>query len=476
MRLPRPTSIRVRLLRIAATISLLSLAIASALFVATDVALLRRQMVRDLEVLAAAVGDNCQSALIFDAPETAQKNLASLRHEPQVRLAVLSDAQGRPFASYRQAAGPPASGTDPPATHEALRRALDPLGLGSVEVSRVLTLDGEPLGQLRLLAHTDELAAQLWRYGTLVGVLLLGTLTFALGVAMRLHRRVADPLRRLAKTTREVSAHGDYGVRVAAQDCDAEIADLIRGFNLMLAELGRRDAVLGAHAAALDRANVRLRALTVELGQVEERERQRLAGALHDSAMQKLAIAQMQIAAATAQPESGAADERLEVGLLLIREALNELRELQFELSPPALGLGGLPAALEALAAHLESQVGLEIRYRQAGVIPPLPPDQALLLYRCARELLYNTIKHAGAGRAVIALQGGGEWLELAVEDDGVGFPPAADVGPGRGGSGLARMGERLAVLGGRLAVRSGPAGARVAIHLPRVGGAPATA
>ena len=102
MRWPRPTSVRARLLLIAAAISLLTLGIASTLFVATDLHLFRRQMVRDLEVLAEAVGDNCLSALVFNAPESAEKNLGSLRREPQIRSAVLYDAQDRPFARYRR--------------------------------------------------------------------------------------------------------------------------------------------------------------------------------------------------------------------------------------------------------------------------------------------------------------------------------------------------------------------------------------
>lgn len=79
MSLPRPTSIRHRLLALSAATSLLTLTMAGSLFVINDVTMLRHQMVRDLEVLSVVVGDNCLSALAFDAPETAQKNLSSLR-------------------------------------------------------------------------------------------------------------------------------------------------------------------------------------------------------------------------------------------------------------------------------------------------------------------------------------------------------------------------------------------------------------
>ncbi len=109
MRRSGPTSIGASLLRIAAAISQLTLTIASTLFVATDLHLLRGQMMRDLEVLAEAVGGNCLSALVFDPPETAEKNLGSLRREYQIRSTVLYDAQDSPFARYRRDPGSPAA-------------------------------------------------------------------------------------------------------------------------------------------------------------------------------------------------------------------------------------------------------------------------------------------------------------------------------------------------------------------------------
>ena len=479
MRLLRPASIRARLLLIAAAISLLTLTIASTLFVATDMHLLRRQMVRDLEVLSVVVGDNCLSALVFNAPETAEKNLSSLRREYQIRFAVLYDAQGQPFAQYHRDPGQPTR--DPVGSGDGIHLDASLLGVGSVEVSRVLTLDEHPIGRIFLHARTDELAAQLRRYANLVGLLILGTLAASLLFALRLHRQVADPILHLAAKTREISALGNYGIRVLEPDCDAEIAGLIRGFNAMLEEINRRDTALTAHAEALDRANVRLRTLTTEISLVEERERKRLAAELHDSPMQKLAIAQMQITAAVERPDPGqtsVADERLEAGLVLIREALGELRSLQLELSPPALYLGGLPQALESLATHGQTRFGVAIEYNQSGEIPPLPQDLAVLLYQCARELLYNLIKHARARRGAIVLRGDGNLLELAIEDDGVGFTNGAETRKvdARGGYGLYSIGERLAVLGGRLEVRSGPPGSRVVIRLPIGATTPATA
>ncbi len=472
MRLPRPRSIRQRLLLISAAISLLTLTIAGTLFVVNHVQMLRAQMLRDLEVLSVVVGENCLSALVFDAPETAEKNLASLRRERQIRYAVLYGADGRPFASYRRDVGQPVQ--DPLGTADGVLPDRSLLGLGSVEVQQELSLDGRPIGRIFIYARTDELNAQLRQYVGVVALLLLVTLAASLLFALRLQRRVSDPILHLAAKTREISQLGDYGLRVSEPDSDDEIAGLFRGFNVMLAEIQRRDAALAAHAEALDRANAQLRGLAIEIGLVQERERKRLAAELHDSAMQKLAVAQIQIAAAAdAAGQEGpvSVDERVLVGLDLIREALAELREIQFELSPPALYLGGVPRALESLAAHTSARLGVAIAFVQSGDVRDLPLDRAVVLYQCARELVYNLIKHAQASRGRIRLRSLGDTLELEVEDNGIGFrPDAPSLGvDAAGGYGLHSIRERLALLGGSLRIEFAAPGTRAIIRLPLV-------
>jgi ABC-type amino acid transport substrate-binding protein len=95
-------------------------------------------------------------------------------------------------------------------------------------------------------------------------------------------------------------------------------------------------AVLGERALTLNRANARLQRLAKENQLTEERERRRLAAELHDSPMQRLALAQLQFGAA-ARGVSDAGQAQMRTGLDLMREALDELRTLQFELSPPML-------------------------------------------------------------------------------------------------------------------------------------------
>ena len=93
-------SIRTRLLVALMLITLLTLGLSTLLSALMDIKLFRDHMARDLEVLAAVVGENCVSALVFDDPETAERHLATLEREYQIRSATLLDARGETFAQW----------------------------------------------------------------------------------------------------------------------------------------------------------------------------------------------------------------------------------------------------------------------------------------------------------------------------------------------------------------------------------------
>ena len=470
MRRPRPSSIRWRLFGLAAAISVLTLTIAGTLFIINDLSMLRRQMVRDLEVLAVVIGDNCLAALEFDAPETAEQNLASLRREYQIRVAARFDAEGRRFAAYRRDADQPVPAL--PRRDDGVVAVTPLLGLGRVEVLRTLHLDGQPIGRIFIQARTDELAAQRYRYALIAAGMLATTLALSLLLAWRLQRRISEPILGLAVKAAEISEQGDYGKRVTQPPSFVEIDTLVSGLNQLLAAIQVRESALRKHAEALDTANSRLRSLATESSLVEERERKRLATELHDSAMQKLAIARLQIAGVSERPApatEAAHDERLDVGLALIREVLGELRSLQFELSPPSLYLGGLPQALRSLATHVTARCGIAIDYLEPDEVPQPPLELAVVLYQCARELVYNVVKHAGANKATIVVRSSAGALEVEVTDDGQGFRIGAEspTDGASGGYGLYSIHERLAVLGGRLDVESSAQGARVTMRVP---------
>ena len=228
------------------------------------------------------------------------------------------------------------------------------------------------------------------------------------------------------------------------------------------------ERALAERTEELRAANARLRQLALEVSLIEERERKRLAGELHDSPMQKLALAQMQIASA-AKCRDGESDALLESSLELMREALEELRSLQFELSPPCLYQEGLVPALAWLASYATRRFGVAFSFAPPRALPTLDRNLAIVLFQCARELIYNVAKHGRASAGRIEFEVLDNTVRLAISDDGQGFPSdAATKQPGAGGGyGLFGIRERLALLGGDLAIESDAGSSRVSIRAP---------
>jgi signal transduction histidine kinase len=224
--------------------------------------------------------------------------------------------------------------------------------------------------------------------------------------------------------------------------------------------------VFGERTLRLNRANSRLQRLARELSQVEERERRRLAGELHDSPMQKLALAQLQFSAASGEVDAGPA-ARLGNGLGLMREALDELHTLQFELSPPLLYREGLASALEWLAAHATERFGVAFSFRDAAPTVKVPQELAIVLFQVARELVYNVAKHAAATTGSIVLDADGNHVVLSVADDGRGFGEPSEGRRRREGFGLFSVRERVTLFGGEVAIATTDAGSRVSVRMP---------
>lgn len=218
-----------------------------------------------------------------------------------------------------------------------------------------------------------------------------------------------------------------------------------------------------------------LQNLAVQIPRAEERERRRIATELHDELAQKLSLALLstnELAQGTRE-DGGPALDRLET---LLRESVEQVRSLIFELSPPVLYELGFSAAVEWLAERLETRHGVACRVVDAGVPPAIGEEESVMLFQAVRELLQNVAKHSGAKRAEIRLGLDENRIRVEVRDDGVGFDPERLERSFAGGTGfgLFNIRERFRNLGGSCDVlEAEESGARVVLRLPLRGSGP---
>jgi two-component system sensor histidine kinase UhpB len=268
-------------------------------------------------------------------------------------------------------------------------------------------------------------------------LLLLAGFVVLVGVNLLILRRVLRPLLQLTELMSSVNPD-----RPGKRLSDAELRSvegqaLAASFNGMLDRLesARHEAARTALAA-------------------QEAERLRVARELHDEIGQTLTAITIQAErAAESDPEMASA--ALNRVAEAIRDSLDEVRRIARELRPEALDDLGLVNALIALCNRVNVQDGPIVERRLQSTLPPLSPDVELVIYRIAQESLTNTVRHSGAGRAIVSLDADAETLALRVVDDGSGMPARL---PGNT-SGVAGMRERALLVGGRLSITSRPGG-----------------
>ena len=280
---------------------------------------------------------------------------------------------------------------------------------------------------------------------------------------------VARPVGTLVDTTRRL-AEGDLSTRSRLAGGPREMMELAHSFDQMAESLEDQEGDRQDTHAKLLEYDRQLRQMTVELSLAEEQERKQVASELHDNVGPLLATAFMKLGRALKLAVPPRAATLLTEIRQHLDQAIQQTQTLTFDLSSPLLYTLGLPSALEQLCRDVAADHALMVKFRGDERARDLTSDQRIILYRAARELLYNVVKHAEAEHVTVVCICNEKEVGLRVRDDGVGFD-AILVGQGfsrTGGFGLFNLRERFIYLGGRFAVESSQgSGTQVAVALP---------
>ena len=208
-----------------------------------------------------------------------------------------------------------------------------------------------------------------------------------------------------------------------------------------------------------------LRSLASELSLAEERERRRIATDLHDHIGQTLAITKLKLGALREALLSNGHGELLSEIWSLVDQTIKYTKSLTFELSPPILYELGFEATIEWLGEQMQKQHGIIFEFESDGIAKSLDKDVSILMFQAVRELFVNVVKHAAARRVKIFIRRINEDMEIAVDDDGVGFDLAKLE---KNTFGFFSIRERLKRFGGIFEIETEPGhGTRVVLRAP---------
>ncbi len=249
-------SLRTKLTLVIALVSVVVLATGLGALAWLDLAEVRGELRRGLEVQADVTGANCVAALTFGDDESALEALKALRHDPSVRAAAIFDAEDRLLASWSAQTG------EPDGEH-AVRAGLarHQADSGPFSVYREVTIDSKRIGAIFIQASPLRLERRVQHLCRVLGAVLGLGFFLALILSARAQRYISTPILRLADVARRVTTTNDYGVRADAGSED-EVGSLIEAFNGMLERIERRDQELARQRGELeDRVQERTREL-----------------------------------------------------------------------------------------------------------------------------------------------------------------------------------------------------------------------
>ena len=220
-----------------------------------------------------------------------------------------------------------------------------------------------------------------------------------------------------------------------------------------------------------NRAEEALQRYPRQLIEAQEAERQSIARELHDQIGQVLTAIHLNLQAVRGTSESIEARALIDEGVTIVDEALDQVRNLSFELRPSLLDDLGLVTALRWYVDRFAQRTGIRATTSISLPDPPVRLRRELetACFRVVQEALTNVVRHAKARNVAIKLKNLNDEIRLSIKDDGTGFDVnSQNLAPFTAHVGLRGMRERALALGGRLDVRSSPSrGTLICAHFP---------
>ena len=240
--------------------SCVAILIASGVFITGDTLNSRRELVRELSMVAEISGRNSTAAVLFDDPAAAEETLSALSAMPDITGAAIVLDGDRVFAVYAPERPPGDVAGSPLETRirdevRQLRasedgRHDDAMFFGDhVSVLEEIALDGQPIGHVFVTADLDYIFQRLEVQLSILAVAALIAFLIAMLLSSRLQTVISRPILHLADAMRSVGRDKRYSLRVAPHGHD-ELGELIEGFNDMLSQIEAYEESVAARLRA----------------------------------------------------------------------------------------------------------------------------------------------------------------------------------------------------------------------------------
>lgn len=215
--------------------------------------------------------------------------------------------------------------------------------------------------------------------------------------------------------------------------------------------------------------------LGIKIIKAQEDERQRVARDIHDGPAQLLSnvVLKAEICEKLIDVDLEKTREELRNLKKIVRDSLQDVRKIIYNLRPMSLDDLGLIPTLQRYVLTFQEDSGISVSFRTKGAAADIKPVLSITVFRIVQEAVNNIKKHAQAHKVFVGLEVTEIELRLNIYDDGVGFNTEKlkqkndDISSGFG---LSSMKERVELLNGEINISSETGkGTRLNIILPFV-------
>ncbi len=308
----------------------------------------------------------------------------------------------------------------------------------SLDVRVDIIKGGEKVGYLTVLVKTDDLRRSLVE-GLLTG-LAAALLSGAIGViiALKLQRRITEPLRKLTQTMFEVERSQDFEKSVEHVS-DDETGVLVSTFNKMLAQIRARDERLAHHREELEHTvDERTRDLRVAKEVAEDANAAKsdfLATMSHEIRTPMngmLVMAELLASANLAERYRRYADVVVKSGqslLTIINDILDfsKIESGKMDIEQISLDPSGIVDDVLNLFWDKASSKGIDLAGYVAPQVPRFITGDPVRLNQILSNLVNNALKFTDSGyvKVVVTVTSVSERpaIRFAVQDTGIGIP-----------------------------------------------------
>lgn len=235
----------------------------------------------------------------------------------------------------------------------------------------------------------------------------------------------------------------------------------------LYSRLNKVNTYLAGLKDAIDEGSVTRR---LEVLDIQEKERQRIARDLHDTSLQNLTHLVHKIELATLYIDKDVLQAKLELAAVNknLKAVIDEIRNTIFDLRPMSFDDLGLKETFERLFCRLkECHTSFDFETK----IDNINCDNDLVLmtiYRVVQEACSNAIQHSGGNKINIIIEQKEKKCSIIIKDNGSGFSVDDVMKSNDRHFGLAVMKERINLLGGNVSFHSvADEGTEIRMNIP---------